>query len=36
MTKVNLSNVDRCVNLTQHQDVFLVTHESGQAEYIRF
>ena len=34
--EVRLSSVDRCVNMCQYQDVFLLTYESGQAEYLRF
>ena len=36
MTQVSLLPKERCVHLCQHQDVFLLTYESGQAEYIRF
>ena len=28
--------MDKCVHFLQHQDVFLLTYESGQAEYVRF
>ena len=34
-TQVSLSEIP-CVHMIQHQDVFLLTYESGQAEYIRF
>jgi len=36
LTSVALHPSEKCVHLAQHQDVFLVTYESGQAEYIRF
>ena len=36
LTQVSLSSVDKCVHFLQHQDVFLLTYESGQAEYVRF
>lgn len=36
LTHINLNPVDRCVHFIQFQDIFIVTYESGQAEYIRF